>query len=225
MEKRITRSNGPTRRRVLVADSFAASRAGIRAAIAPHGYAVAGEAADARGAVEAAERERPDASLVSLALPGGGVEAIRGIAAAVPGSPIIALAEEGEADESAVRAMAAGATGLVSRADALERLPTVLATALDGYALVPGRVLTRMAERAERERRDALWRDRPRAAFSPRERQVLEALRAGASTADIAIELGLSAVTVRRYVSGVLRKVGVSDRDALTDMLDGREAS
>jgi DNA-binding NarL/FixJ family response regulator len=205
---------------VLVAEAIAARRAGIRAAIAPHGYAVAGEAADARGAVETAARERPDASLVSLSLPGGGVEAIRGIVEAVPGGPLIALVDGDCADDDAVRALAAGATALVSRAEARRQLPMVLAAAFDGYALLPGQVLARLAERAERERRDVAWRDRPRATFSSRERQVLDALRAGASTAEIAIELGLSAVTVRRYVSGVLRKMGARDRDALNEMLD-----
>jgi two-component system nitrate/nitrite response regulator NarL len=224
METGTKRPNESTRRRVLVADAYAATRAGIRAAIAPYGYAIAGEAADARGAVEAAARERPDAALVSLSLPGGGVETIRAIAKSVPDSPLLAFGED-DFDDDAVSALAAGACGLVSREDALERLPTILDAAFDGYAFVPSALLARVAERAERERRGALWRDRPRAAFSPRERQVLDALRRGASTADIAIQLGLSAVTVRRYVSGVLHKVGVPDRHALSELLEGREAS
>jgi DNA-binding NarL/FixJ family response regulator len=142
----------------------------------------------------------------------------------VPDSPIVALLDE-EAGDDAVSALAAGASGLVAREHALERLPVVLDATFEGYAFLPCPVLSHMAERAERERRGALWRDRPRAAFSPRERQVLDSLRRGASTADIAVELGLSAVTVRRYVSGVLHKVGVPDRDALCELLEAGEAS
>jgi len=223
MEPMRTGTGAPQRSSVLVADSYAATRAGVRAAVAPH--EVVAEAADARGAVELAARERPDVAIVALSLPGGGVDAIRAMLDTAPGCQVVALAED-ESDDDAVAALAAGAVALVTRGDALERLPHVLAAPLDGYALIPAELLARVAERAERERRGALWRDRPRATFSPRERQVLEALRDGASTADIAVELGLSAVTVRRYVSGVLRKTGVPDREALGKLLaeSGAEA-
>ncbi len=210
--------------RVLVADAFAASRAGVRAAMAPHGYAVAAEAADASGAVEAARSERPDACLVSLTLPGGGLDAIRTISEDVPGTRIVALADE-ESEDDAVAALAAGACGFLVRAGALERLPAMLAAALDGNALVSANLMARLAERAQRERRDTVWRTRPRATFSPRERQVLEGLRAGQTTTEIAVALGLSAVTVRRYISGVLRKAGVSSREELGELLGTRDSA
>jgi DNA-binding NarL/FixJ family response regulator len=210
--------------RVLVADAYATSRAGIRAAMAPYGYAVAAEAADMAGAIDAARRERPDVCLVSLTLPGGGVDAIRAIAEDAPGIRIVALGDD-DSDDDAVAALAAGAIGFLVRASALERLPATLAAAIDGQALVPATLMARLAQRAERERRDALWRTRPRTTFSPRERQVLEGLRAGGSTTDIAVALGLSAVTVRRYVSLALRKAGVSNRVELVEMLRAREDS
>ena len=45
-----------------------------------------------------------------------------------------------------------------------------------------------------------------------REWQVLELLREGDSTSEIAGRLGISAVTVRRYVSDLSAKLGVSTR-------------
>src|SRR6476469_1195211 len=77
--------------RVLVADALAASRAGIRAAMAPHGFAVAAEAADLDGAVEAVRSERPDVCLLSLALSEDVIEAVRAIREAAPDTSIIAL--------------------------------------------------------------------------------------------------------------------------------------
>ena len=221
MDEPTTRRRTPTPARVLVADAFAATRAGIRAAIAP--LEVVADAADARGAVDAAISERPDVVLLSLSLKRA-VEAIGSIVEAVPDCRVLALVEH-DADEDAISAMAAGATGFVVRADAVEHLPEVVAAALNGHALVSAPMLVRIAERAQRERRDALWRSRPRTTLSPRERQVLEALRKGASTADIALSLGLSEVTVRRYVSGVLRKAGLPNRAALSDVLGGRKRS
>lgn len=48
--------------------------------------------------------------------------------------------------------------------------------------------------------------------LTPRERQVLDGLAAGASTAELAARLGLSVSTVRSYVKTVLSKLGVHSR-------------
>jgi DNA-binding NarL/FixJ family response regulator len=48
--------------------------------------------------------------------------------------------------------------------------------------------------------------------LTPRERQVLNGLAAGASTRELAAQLGLSVSTVRSYVKAVLSKLGVHSR-------------
>jgi DNA-binding NarL/FixJ family response regulator len=48
--------------------------------------------------------------------------------------------------------------------------------------------------------------------LTTRERDVLEAIAAGASTAQIADRLGLSRKTVRNHVSSILTKLEVVDR-------------
>ncbi len=48
--------------------------------------------------------------------------------------------------------------------------------------------------------------------LTPRERQVLERIAAGASNAEIATELDLALNTVRNYVSGIYDKTGVNSR-------------
>jgi DNA-binding NarL/FixJ family response regulator len=61
--------------------------------------------------------------------------------------------------------------------------------------------------------------------LTPRELEVLRALSVGASTTDIAQELGISVTTVRSYVKGLLGKLGVHSRlEAVTLLLNG-EAS
>jgi DNA-binding NarL/FixJ family response regulator len=52
-----------------------------------------------------------------------------------------------------------------------------------------------------------------------RERQTLELLDAGLNTADIGDRLGLSAVTVRRHISGLVRKLNVPDREGALKLL------
>jgi DNA-binding NarL/FixJ family response regulator len=53
-----------------------------------------------------------------------------------------------------------------------------------------------------------------------REWQVVEALRDRLSTAAIAERLSVSPVTVRRHVSEIVRKLGVSDRDAAARLIE-----
>jgi DNA-binding NarL/FixJ family response regulator len=47
----------------------------------------------------------------------------------------------------------------------------------------------------------------------------VELLRRGASTSEIASELGIAAVTVRRHVSSIEKKLGVTDRAGLIRLL------
>jgi DNA-binding NarL/FixJ family response regulator len=55
-------------------------------------------------------------------------------------------------------------------------------------------------------------RDDPFPELTPRERSVLEALAAGATTAQIANRLGLSNKTVRNHLSSIFTKLSVTDR-------------
>ena len=57
---------------------------------------------------------------------------------------------------------------------------------------------------------------RQRVQFTPRERDVLQLLVLGSPDRDIAGALGLSVRTVQGMVRGLLKRVGVSNRVALT---------
>ena len=57
------------------------------------------------------------------------------------------------------------------------------------------------------------------AALTDREWDVLRLLGEGASTAQMAQRLGISEVTVRRHVSSVVAKLGVSDRAGAAGVL------
>jgi DNA-binding NarL/FixJ family response regulator len=51
---------------------------------------------------------------------------------------------------------------------------------------------------------------------------VLDLLREGCTTAEIARRLFVSPVTVRRHVSAVLRKLDVPDRASAVDLLESQ---
>src|ERR1700761_7069702 len=93
---------------VVVADN-APTRLGVRMALG--GCAeVCGEAGDRESAVIVAAAQQPDVCLVGRSLAGGGIEAVREISAAVPGTSIVALADSTDV-EDLLLALRAGAIG------------------------------------------------------------------------------------------------------------------
>lgn len=208
-------------RSVLIADDHAAARAGVRGALERGGFVVCAEAASGPAAVEAALRERPDACLLDVHMPGGGgIEAAAEIAQRLPGTAIAMLTVSGD-EEDLFAAIQAGAGGYLLKDVDPERLPHALAGVLAGEAAIPralvGRIVAELGER--RRRRVPLTRGA--AELTSREWEILELLHGGASTAQVAERLRVSQVTVRRHVSAVLRKLRVEDRRGAFALLDG----
>ena len=103
------------------------------------------------------------------------------------------------------------------------RLPMALRGVLDGEAALPRALMGRVLEelRAVENGRHASELSRLGVDLTPREQEVLEALDRGLRTAAIAQSLGISAVTVRRHISELLRKLGAPDREAALDLIRG----
>ena len=77
--------------RLLIADDHPPTRAGVRAALEGHGFEVCAEARNAKGAVEAALRERPEVCLLDIHMPGNGIAAAARISEALPDTAIVML--------------------------------------------------------------------------------------------------------------------------------------
>jgi DNA-binding NarL/FixJ family response regulator len=60
------------------------------------------------------------------------------------------------------------------------------------------------------------------AELTGREWEVIELMCEGLDTAEIAERLVVSPVTVRRHVSGILRKLGVKDRAGAVALVEGQ---
>ena len=102
----------------------------------------------------------------------------------------------------------AGAIGYVPEALGAERLRGIVRAAGEHEAVIPrSMVLELLLElRGRGNGADAL---------TSRESQVLGMLRRGHSTAEIADRLVIAPVTVRRHISGLVRKLGVESRAQL----------
>ena len=210
--------------RVLIADDHAPTRAGVRRVLEEAGFTVCAEEADATRAVEAALRVRPDVCLLDVRMPGGGgVAAAAEIARRLPEARIVMLTVSRD-DDDLFDALRAGATGYLLKDIERAKLPDALRSVLDGEAQLPASLVARVLDefRDRQARRRVLLAQRPAADLRPREWEVLELLRDGLTTAEIAARLFIADVTVRSHVSAILRKLRVPDRKAAVELLAER---
>jgi DNA-binding NarL/FixJ family response regulator len=207
------------RGRVLVAQRDGPTRAGIRLALSGAGFDVVVEVDAPDAAVEAALEHRPDVALVSTDLPGGGIDVARAVSARLPGTKVVVLTSQPD-EEELLASVLAGAVGYLSTAISLDRLPYALDGVMRGEVALPRQYTERLLDELRgREIDRTRVAAHANAALTDREWDVLRLLGEGASTAQMAQRLGISEVTVRRHVSSVVGKLGVSDRAGAAGVL------
>ena len=210
------------RARVLVADDHAPTREDIRAAIeADERFTVVAVAGDAAGAVQAAIRERPDVALLDMRMPGSGAAAAWEITARLPDTRAVMLTIS-RADDDLFAALRAGASGYLLKSMPFDAIGDQLAEVLDGHVAMPPELVSRLVEefRDTAPRRRTLLSRNAGAQLTSREWQVLDYLRQGLATGEIARRLFVSPATVRSHVAAVLRKLRVPDREAAVRLFE-----
>jgi DNA-binding NarL/FixJ family response regulator len=203
---------------VLIAAERLPTRLGLRLALEPEARCT--EAADAQSAVDAAVRDRPDVCLLGLDPAAQGLQAVHEIVSRVPSSAVILLTNRLD-EEEFMAAVRAGASGYLTQNLDPARLPHVVQGALRGEPAVPRRFVARLLDelRTRDRRRSVVLADRGRVALTTREWEVVELLLRSASTSEIADQLGIAPVTVRRHIGSVERKLGVTTRAEVVDLL------
>lgn len=209
--------------RVLVADDHARTRAMVRVALERSGgFQVCAEAPDAESAVEAALREHPDVCLLDINMPGSGIAATGRITSALPDTAVVMLTVSRQ-DQDLFDALRAGASGYLLKGLDEDAIADALHRVLQGEAPLPGSLVARLVEEfRDREHRRMALPEGPTARLTGREWDVLELMRQGATTTEMAERLFVSPTTVRSHVSAILRKLGVPTREAAVRLLDRR---
>jgi DNA-binding NarL/FixJ family response regulator len=208
--------------RVVIADEQPTIRAAVRRLLERDGFEVCGEADDAEAAVEEALRARPDICLIGVVMPGSGIRATRRIATALPETAVVILTAS-ESRDDLVGAIRAGAVGYLLKSETQEELPSILRSVLAGEAAIPRKLIAPLVRELQTHgRRREIADDKGDADLTAREWEVMELLCEALDTAEIADRLSVSPVTVRRHVSGILRKLGVEGRDEAVALVEGQ---
>lgn len=196
---------------VLVVDDHELMRMGIRTLLKRDpALRVVGEAGTKADAVTEALRLKPDVVLLDVRLPdGSGADACREIRASCPDTRILFLTSF--EDEEAVRAtIVGGAHGYLFKqiggAVLIRTIKTLVAgqPLIDPAATFP--LLTRLSLPS------GLPAEGESELLSPQEQRVLALVAEGKTNKEVAVELGLSAITVRNYLCHVFQKLQITRR-------------
>jgi DNA-binding NarL/FixJ family response regulator len=192
--------------RLLLADDHGMMRDGLKALLsASPDIEVVGEVGNGRDAVRCAEKLKPDVIVMDIAMPElNGIEATRMLRSRCPGARVVILSMH-STSEHVFRSFAAGATGfLLKEAVGAEVHAAVRAVHAGRRYLSSGIVAIVSGERFEGP-------DGPLESLSARERQVLQLVVEGYSSAEIAERVSLSPKSVETYRSRLMKKLGVHD--------------
>jgi len=174
------------------------------------GFQVLGPVPDETAALELLSEARPDIFVVELdRLDGRGVEIVSAIrtrtqsrvmaATRHPATPLVELA------------LAAGACGVLTTDRGSAGVVSALRRAAAGELVLPADDRPLLVDRLQEARIRRTHKDLL-ATLTRRERQVIEAIARGATTARIARELGISSATVQTHVKNILRKLDVHSK-------------
>ncbi|MFJ5550011.1 response regulator [Streptomyces sp. NPDC093225] len=190
---------------ILLCDDHVVVRAGLLALLGSEpDIEVLGEAGSGAEAVALAERLRPDVVLMDLQLGEGidGVEATRRITALPAPAPHVLVLTTYDTDADITRAIGAGATGYLLKAERPEELFAAIHAAAQGRTTLSPPVASRVMARMRGTR----------PTLTERELDILRQLARGLGNREIARALFISEATVKTHLGRIYDKLGVDTR-------------
>ena len=187
--------------RILVADDHHVVRSGLAASLGlEDDFEIVGEAESGTQAIALYPQTAPDVVLMDLRMAdGGGIESTAALRAKVPDARVI-IYTTFDGDEDVYRAVQAGARGYLLKSAPRGELLAAIRAVAAGERYRPPALAQRLAERVSGPD------------VSEREIEVLRLISAGKSNKEIGATLHIAEDTVKRHVSNILTKLGVSDR-------------
>lgn len=196
--------------RVVIADDHTVVRDGLRSLLeANPEIKVVGNAANGRQVINQLAEFRPDVVIMDISMPEmNGIDATREIQRLASHVRVIILSMSGT-PEHVFRALQAGARGyLLKESAGREVLEAVQAVHAGEFYL--SRPITRTVITDYLQQRDQVQAD-PFEALSRREKEILQMVVEGKTSAEIGESLHLSPKTVESYRSRMMLKLGISN--------------
>jgi two-component system, NarL family, response regulator NreC len=197
---------------VFLADDHRVLRDGLRILLdSQKDIRVIGEAENGKQAIEGITRLRPDVVVMDITMPElNGIEAAQIVHEALPESHIVILSIHSDL-EHIFRALQAGAQGYLLKESAGVEVISAVRVVFSGRRYLSPSIRETVM--------DAYMQDRqvqsPLELLSMREREVLQLVVEGHSSAAIGERLSLSPKTVETYRSRLMGKLGVRDLPGL----------
>lgn len=191
--------------RVLLADDHAVIREGLSSLLSAAGIEVVATCGNGREAIPAAAALAPDVIVMDISMPDmNGIEATRELRARCPAVRVVILSMHANR-QHVHQALAAGAAGYVLKDAAAAEVVSAVRAAAVGRRYLSAALAPAMADSHDGAGRS------PLESLSPRERQVLQLVVEGRSSAEIARLVHLSTSSVDTYRVRLMKKLGVQD--------------
>jgi DNA-binding NarL/FixJ family response regulator len=195
--------------RALIVDDHPVTREGLRTALelSDEAVIVVGEAGSGEDAVAQARDLAPDVVFMDVRMPGmDGIEATRRIREASPDTKVILITVD-ESRSAVSDAIAAGVSGYLLKDASPDALVDAARNAVEGNAVIHPQLTKTFIEEAASSGDES--RPTP---LSKREREILQKVADGATTRQVATDLGISPHTVKTHLERIFEKLGANDR-------------
>lgn len=199
--------------RVFLADDHTIVRDGLRYLLEAHSdMKVVGEAANGRDAVKKTKALQPHIVIMDIVMADlNGIEATEQICRECPDTSVIMLSMR-SSSESILRSLKAGASGYLLKESAGRELITAIRAVHSGRRYLSSKVSDRIVGAYMKETEGI---QDPVSVLSRREREVLQLVVEGKTSAEIAEKLFLSVKTIETYRSRLMQKLGIKDIPSL----------
>jgi len=199
--------------RILLVDDHALFRSGIKAVVQRRSdFLVVGEAASGLEAIKRAITLRPDLILLDLNLPDlSGREVLTALQEEGLQAKVVILTVSENPDDLA-DVMSAGAHGYLLKNIDVAQFLDALRRVMEGDTVVSPEMTLRLVHAMRPQTSPSSSAELLIARLTPREKEILSTLAAGASNKEIARRFDLSESTVKVHVQNILRKLECQSR-------------